>query len=113
MQLELHNIEVNNGWIDWRWRSDQHIEMCDQLKKEESLHRMIIKWFGDQPTPHSPLSLHSLVSLGALTGKRAGDWYGPASVAHLLSQAVKNAAATRSEFDNLAVYVAQDCAGEY
>ena len=73
---------------------------------------MIIKWFGDQPTPHSPFSIHSLVSLGTLTGKRAGDWYGPASVAHLLSQAVKVAATAHNEFENLAVYVAQDCSGK-
>lgn len=72
---------------------------------------MIIKWFGDQPGPHSPLSIHKLVSLGAQSGKQIGDWYGPGSVAHLLSQAVKSAAETHREFSNLCVYVAQDCAG--
>ncbi|KAF7990698.1 hypothetical protein HCN44_000503 [Aphidius gifuensis] len=92
---------------DWRWRPDQ-LSIATPL--EENKHRMIIKWFGDQPAPQSPLSIHSLVSLGASTGKRAGDWYGPASVAHLLSQAVNTASLIHNEFNNLAVYVAQDCA---
>lgn len=73
---------------------------------------MIVKYFGDQAGPESPFSIHTLVSLGASTGKRAGDWYGPVSVAHILSQAVKSAATTHSEFKNLAVYVAQDCSGK-
>ncbi|KAG8034834.1 hypothetical protein G9C98_007910 [Cotesia typhae] len=66
---------------DWRWRPDQKDEMCLQ---DEATHRMIIKWFGDQPTEQTPLSIHTLVKFGASAGKRAGDWYGPASVAHLL-----------------------------
>lgn len=73
---------------------------------------MIIKWFGDQPRHDSPFSIHRLVSLGASAGKRAGDWYGPNSVAHLLSQAVERAnEVPNSKLDNLTVYVAQDCAG--
>jgi len=73
---------------------------------------MIIKWFGDQP--ESPFSIHKLVSLGALTGKRAGDWYGPSSVAHLLCQAMERASENpNSKLNQLAVYVAQDCAGLY
>ena len=75
---------------------------------------MIIKWFGDQPTPESPFSIHKLVSLGASTGKRAGDWYGPSSVAHLLCQAMERASEDpNSKLNQLAVYVAQDCAGWY
>ncbi|XP_034951718.1 cysteine protease ATG4D isoform X2 [Chelonus insularis] len=92
---------------DWRWRPDQPNETFQQ---DENKHRMIIKWFGDQPMEQTPLSIHTLVKLGASSGKRAGDWYGPASVAHLLRQAVVNAAQSHKEFDDLAVYVAQDCA---
>ncbi|KAF7393293.1 cysteine protease ATG4D-like [Vespula maculifrons] len=94
---------------DWRWYPDQTIK-TDEQNEEEKKHRMIIKWFGDQPGPHSPLSIHKLVSLGAQSGKQIGDWYGPGSVAHLLSQAVKSAAEIHKEFSNLCVYVAQDCA---
>ncbi|XP_011310575.1 cysteine protease ATG4D isoform X2 [Fopius arisanus] len=93
----------------WRWRPDQPIR-TDQQFTDESKHRMIIKWFGDQPATQSPFSIHSLVSLGASTGKRAGDWYGPASVAYLLGQAVGAAASRHDELENLSVYVAQDCA---
>lgn len=91
---------------DWRWYPDQIIE-TDEQKEEERKHRMIIKWFGDQP--HSPLSIHKLVSLGAQSGKQVGAWYGPASVAHLLSQAIEAAAETDNRFKNLCAYVAQDC----
>ncbi|KOC62160.1 Cysteine protease ATG4D [Habropoda laboriosa] len=76
---------------------------------DEYNHRLIIKSFGDLPERTSPFSIHTLVSLGALWGKRAGDWYGPSSVAHLLNQAVERAAERDPVFSNLAVYVAQDC----
>ncbi|KAG7207811.1 hypothetical protein KM043_009413 [Ampulex compressa] len=94
---------------EWRWQTDQMLE-TDQQRRDEYTHRMIIKWFGDQPERISPFSIHTLVSLGALSGKRAGDWYGPSSVAHLLCQAVERASERVSVFNNLAVYVAQDCA---
>jgi len=52
------------------------------------------------------------VSLGALRGKRVGDWYGPTSVAHLLDQAVERANEQfNSKLNQLVVYVAQDCSG--
>lgn len=94
---------------EWRWRPGESIDSAQQFH-EDSYHRMIIKWFGDQPAPLSPLSIHALVSLGIASGKKAGDWYGPSSVAHLLKQAVERAAICHEEFDQLAVYVAQDCA---
>lgn len=87
------------------------IETSEQ-RKEDRTHRMIIKWFGDQS--ECPFSIHRLVSLGASAGKRAGDWYGPSSVAHLLSQAVEDASKqSKSKLNQLAVYVAQDCTGLY
>lgn len=84
----------------------------EQQKLDEYNHRLIIKSFGDLPERISPFSIHALVSLSALWGKRAGDWYGPSSVAHLLCQAVERAAEHHPVFSNLAVYVAQDCAGD-
>lgn len=93
---------------DWRWRPEQQIETLEQRLNERN-HRMIIKWFGDQS--EAPFSIHRLVLLGASAGKRAGDWYGPSSVAHLLSQAVECASKQHdNNLDQLAVYVAQDCA---
>lgn len=62
----------------WRWKGSQS-------DKEDMIHRMIVKWFADDPNSSScPFSLHQLVKYGEHLGKRPGDWYGPASVAHLL-----------------------------
>lgn len=86
---------------DWRWNPDQ---------RETSLHhRKIIKWFGDKPSRNSPLSLHTLVRIAEGLGKKAGDWYGPGLVAHLFRQAFKDAPNDNYEFDNINVFVAQNC----
>lgn len=90
---------------DWRWKPN--------APEEEHRHRMIVRWFADQPKSGSPFSIHSLVTLGVPSGKRAGDWYGPASTAHIISRAVKIAAVEHPQLRNLTVYVAQDCASEY
>ena len=59
------------------------INSGDQYRSDR-IHRTIIKWFADSPSPVSPFSIHTLVRLGEESGKKAGDWYGPGSVAHLL-----------------------------
>ncbi|GLH02691.1 Cysteine protease [Gryllus bimaculatus] len=94
---------------DWRWNPHQDIRSQKQFR-DATYHRNIIKWFGDSPSHNSPLSIHMLVMLGEDCGKKAGDWYGPNAVAHMLRRAVEQGSQQTAELSNLNVYVAQDCA---
>uniref|UniRef100_A0A182QPE9 Cysteine protease n=1 Tax=Anopheles farauti TaxID=69004 RepID=A0A182QPE9_9DIPT len=88
----------------WRW------DVSMFTVYEESIHRKVIRWFGDTSSKTSPFSIHTLVALGKESGKKPGDWYGPGAVAHLLRQAVRLAAQEIADLDGINVYVAQDCA---
>ncbi|XP_042614311.1 cysteine protease ATG4C-like isoform X1 [Cyprinus carpio] len=72
---------------------------------QEAYHRTIVSWFGDGPS--ALLGIHRLVQLGMTSGKRAGDWYGPAVMAHILRKAVDEA--VDAMLKGISVYVAQDC----
>lgn len=62
----------------WRWSGTQS-------DKADMIHRMVIRAFGDDPTLSvAPFSIHHFVALGHSSGKKAGDWFGPASVAHII-----------------------------
>ncbi|EDV91012.1 cysteine protease ATG4C isoform X2 [Drosophila grimshawi] len=89
------------------WRYDPESQLHSTY--EDNMHKKIIKWFGDSSSKNSPFSIHALVRLGEQLGKKPGDWYGPASVSYLLKHALEHAAQENADFDNISVYVAQDC----
>ncbi|XP_022062304.2 cysteine protease ATG4C [Acanthochromis polyacanthus] len=72
---------------------------------KETYHRTLVSWFGDSPS--AQLGLHRLVRLGLMMGKQAGDWYGPAVVAHILKKAVEEA--MDPGLAGITAYVSQDC----
>ncbi|XP_072024085.1 uncharacterized protein [Amphiura filiformis] len=81
----------------------------EQAEEQDKYHHEIIRWFGDQPSDMSPFSIHRLVNVGKSSGKKAGDWYGPASVAHILRDAMETAPDMNPLFEQVCIYVAQDC----
>ncbi|XP_070195605.1 cysteine protease ATG4D-like [Littorina saxatilis] len=87
---------------DWKVYSEQKPE-------DLAFYREIIRWFGDHPSDKMPFSLHRLVELGTSVGKMPGDWYGPASVAHIFRDAMDKAHASLPILSDICVYVAQDC----
>ncbi|XP_076441501.1 cysteine protease ATG4D-like [Babylonia areolata] len=87
---------------DWKVYSEQRPE-------DLAFYREIIRWFGDQPSDKVPFSLHRLVELGTSVGKMPGDWYGPASVAHIFRDATDKAHMSLPILSDICVYVAQDC----
>lgn len=63
---------------NWRW-------IGPQSEQDESVHRMILRWFIDSPNSLiCPFSIHQFVKFGQKTGKKPGDWFGPASISHII-----------------------------
>ncbi|XP_034563115.1 cysteine protease ATG4C [Notolabrus celidotus] len=72
---------------------------------KDMYHSTLVSWFGDSPS--AQLGIHRLVRLGLTMGKQAGDWYGPAVVAHIVKKAVEEA--MDPGLAGITAYVSQDC----
>lgn len=102
-------------WLGRHWRRRTNIQGEEvaslETWKQDRLHRAILRLFGDNADSSAcPLSLHCLVGLAAGLGRRAGDWFGPGTTAHLLAGAVRQSQRLggRGLLEAIAVYVAQD-----
>lgn len=119
-QLANSNITSDGGWgcmlrtgqmllanailihmLKEGWRTSQ------RATEKNFIYRMIVRFFNDEDSDYSPFSLHELVRIAEACGKKAGDWYGPNSVAYALGVAVNTT--PHPGLETLCVYVAQDC----
>jgi len=78
------------------WRNDGASTLPD-------LFVQTIRWFADVPSDQVPYSIHAIAKAGQSYGKSIGEWLGPSTIAHALSQLVQTHAAS-----NLSVYVSDD-----
>lgn len=72
-----------------------------------NVYRQIIKWFADYQ--QCPFSVHQLVEIGSTLGRKPGEWYGPATVATMLREAMERSYEYQPVLRELCVYVASDC----
>ncbi|XP_013419384.1 uncharacterized protein LOC106180057 [Lingula anatina] len=87
---------------------DWNLFLASPSREHDTFHRQIIRWFGDCLSKNTPFSVHRLVQLGKDSGKMPGDWYGPASVAHIIKIAMENAFEFNPILGQVCVYVSQD-----
>jgi cysteine protease ATG4 len=65
---------ISNLFVDWK------------MKKNESYppqYYQIVRWFLD--TPSSPYSVHKIAQSGVKYGKNIGEWFGPSTIAQVLT----------------------------
>ncbi|XP_069794407.1 cysteine protease ATG4C isoform X2 [Narcine bancroftii] len=102
--LEKTQQDINEK-LDLSSNEKHSLNPVSSTSEDEKLHRTIISWLGDNPA--TTFGIHKLIELGENSGKRAGDWYGPAVVAHILRRAVEEA--VEPKLQGITIYVAQDC----
>eukprot|EP00095_Tigriopus_kingsejongensis_P002539 maker-scaffold344_size201325-snap-gene-1.19 protein:Tk02539 transcript:maker-scaffold344_size201325-snap-gene-1.19-mRNA-1 annotation:"cysteine protease atg4d-like" len=72
----------------WRWRGHRGSEAQGGMEAEkEAMHKALVRLFGD--TSEAPISIQNLMGLAKRRfDKQPGDWFGPATTAHLLQEAL-------------------------
>jgi len=74
----LNFYKVGFYILEWRWNA------ADNASDDVLIHRRIVSYFGDTMNPQIPFSIQKLIAIGRESGRKAGDWYGPASIANAL-----------------------------
>mmetsp|Transcript_2839 Transcript_2839/g.5093 ORF Transcript_2839/g.5093 Transcript_2839/m.5093 type:complete len:372 (+) Transcript_2839:52-1167(+) len=77
-----------------------------RLDSDESAQRAfaeVISLFADDSCSHAQFSLHNIIEQGLEFGKKAGEWYGPSTIAHVLEKLV-----SQSHPSGLAAYTSDD-----
>ncbi|KJE93088.1 hypothetical protein CAOG_03931 [Capsaspora owczarzaki ATCC 30864] len=75
-----------------RWRIEDRSCPAPLSSSKEDQLRLIIRLFQDQLRLDSPFSIHNIVQHGCqLFDKRAGDWFGPASVVRVFADLINQA----------------------
>ncbi|CAG8583004.1 19509_t:CDS:10, partial [Racocetra persica] len=64
---------------DWRLHNPQ-------TESDTLIYRKILRWFMDGPEPEQYYSIHNIARTGIVFDKKIGDWFGPATVAHVLKR---------------------------
>uniref|UniRef100_H3DL66 Cysteine protease n=1 Tax=Tetraodon nigroviridis TaxID=99883 RepID=H3DL66_TETNG len=108
MSLQPSSLQGSPGPSDNRGPQNQAAGSAEEAGAHvegEAFHRTLVSWFGDSPS--AQFGLHRMVHLGLEMGKQAGEWYGPAVVAHILKKAVEEA--LDPSLAGITAYVSQDC----
>ncbi|CAH8825910.1 unnamed protein product [Trichobilharzia szidati] len=86
---------------DWRLMKGK----STNISGGSDFNRQIIKWFNDSWSPSSPLSLHRLVHV---SGKKPGEWCGPASVCTAILHVMAQGSSLDNRLGQIEVYLARD-----
>lgn len=94
---------LNRFLLTRQWR------LSTSSKADKIIHRQVLSWFADFPSPLCPFSLHAMMQVAVGLGNRPGDWFGPSQLAILIRECVKNSRGEHPLLEDLLVYVAHDC----